>query len=90
MVMRRHHDGSRSYAINDFPLVTDQSIEEYWIRKVERHRRVRQEIFAKYDAEAEEEEQQMLKRSGLASAASSGMDGVDAGHQGSSSFKAEL
>lgn len=77
MVMRRYHDGSRSYAINEFPLVTDEAIEEYWIRKVERHRRVRQEIFEGYDAE------ELLKggRSKVASSAHAGTTG---------SFKAEL
>ena len=53
--MESKEDGVLSFAIDDFPIMTDESIEEFWIRKVERHRELRNQIFSKLEAEVAKE-----------------------------------
>jgi hypothetical protein len=51
IVMESKEDGVLSFAIDDFPIMTDESIEQFWIQKVERHRDLRNQIFARLEAE---------------------------------------
>lgn len=45
IVMRNLKDGSRSFAIDNFPLMDEDASEQFWIRKVERHKATRARAF---------------------------------------------
>jgi hypothetical protein len=52
MIMRHYEDGTHSFAIDEFPQMNEDTIEEYWIRKVERQRTLREATFKAMELEA--------------------------------------
>lgn len=52
MIMRHYEDGTHSFAIDEFPEMNEDTIEEYWIRKVERQRTLREATFKAMELEA--------------------------------------
>ncbi len=57
MVMKHRKEGHTSIAIDEFPDMTPESVEKFWIDKVERQRDRREALFAELQAEADAEEQ---------------------------------
>ena len=45
VVMKSYHDGSWSFAIDEFPEMDDKAIEDFYIQKIEDHRARREEMF---------------------------------------------
>jgi hypothetical protein len=52
MIMQHYEDGTHSFAIDEFPEMNEDTIEEYWIRKVERQRSFREATFKAMELEA--------------------------------------
>merc|ERR1711920_118574 len=56
IVMKNLDDGSKSFAIDEFPEMRDSAIEEFWIQMVEEHRANREKVFEEWLMEANEPE----------------------------------
>ncbi len=55
MVMKHRKENHTSIAINEFPDMTPESVEMFWIDKVERQRERREALFAELQEEADAE-----------------------------------
>ena len=49
--MRNLADGTHSFAIDEFPNMDEDASEQFWRRKVDRHREARERAFTEIDAE---------------------------------------
>lgn len=52
--MQHKEDGTFSFAIENFPDMDDDAIEEFWIRKVEKQRQLRDQIFRSLETDIAE------------------------------------
>lgn len=52
MVMESLDDGGNSFAIDEFPEMSDDAVEQFWIQKVERHREAREDAFKAMEMDA--------------------------------------
>lgn len=59
MVMKSDHDGVLSFAIDEFPEMHDDSIEEFWIRQIERNKAEREAAFEEMEREYIEEQERL-------------------------------
>ena len=46
MVMTSLEDGVRSFAVDEFPAMSDEAVEAFWVKRVERHRGHREHLRA--------------------------------------------